>query len=173
MSSNLKTTYSVDLNKFKYNFTNHLYVNRTNDLQKKKNLLELRASLRRGVLSLVKNKLKWLKISKKSFKRSKSWSWKKIYPAVKKPFIRLRRRLYNRTKRNIYFKTSDMHDSFIGKRLIRRLRRRSFNRKRLFWSQKRFLVDIKTGNFGYFWAKLPENYVKFNTEFRKRTFQFP
>lgn len=170
MSSNFSTVYTLDSKKVKYNFTNHLAVNRKNVNYLKKNLYELRKSMRKNIKVLIRKKIKWyglpkVKGSAKLLDRDSA--------NCRKNFGKVKRSVWSKIKRNFKFKTMSMYpSSYVGKRLIRRLRRRLFKRKKLFWTHKRFLFGKNFKNFGYFWAKLSEGYSKYNLEFRRKAFKF-
>lgn len=174
MSSNNRTFLGLDKERSKYNFTKNNFRSRRGYNYSNKNLFDLRSSLRKNLKFLIKKKIKWLRIDKKFFKKKSGWSWKKRYSSSKKSFIILKRKFWQSVRRNYKLKTMDKYTSFAGKRLVRRLKRRVFKRKRLFWTQKRFILyDANWKNFGYFWSKLSEDYNKYNLEFRRKTFKFP
>lgn len=58
MSSNLSTVYTLDSEKVKYNFTNHLAVNRKSVNYLKDNLHSMSKSLRKNLKFLIRKKIK-------------------------------------------------------------------------------------------------------------------
>lgn len=172
MSSNMATVLKIK-EPFRYNFTKHSFKKQQQVYVKSRLNKMVRSALRKNIKFLLKKRFKWVRLVKRRFKKF-GWAWKKKYKTSKTIFRDIRRKLWAKSMRNFNFRISEKPYDFIGKRLVRRLKKRKFKKKLMFWNQKRFLLyDSDWGMFGYFWSKVDVAYNKFVQEFRRKAFKFP